>query len=1039
MPSQSSATRTDRSAGPQTILGVAYIPTPERWATRWRPGAARPPIAGRARHALAHAAILRCVAEAEQSTLVGVTQRRRDDGGEPDRDPPPAREQLAPGTKIARYLLLERVGAGAMGQVHAAYDGELDRKVAVKLLRDHHERGASRLLREAQALAKLVHPNVVAVHDVGTHGGRVFVAMEFVEGETLRAWMNRGPHRWREVLRRLLPAGQGLAAAHAAGLVHRDFKPANVLLGRDGRVRVADFGLAMQAGRSRAASADVKTRPPAPSESSSSHSSAAASRADTHRLTRTGAQVGTPAYMAPEQFIAAEVDARADQFAFCVTLYEALYGERPFVGDSRHALMLHVQGGEVREAPRGSGVPKRLRRILLRGLASDPAARWRDMPSLLRELGRDPGRQWRRRAGAAVLAAAASGLTWVAVAETRPQPAPALCTGDEAAIGDAWTDGDRRALLARGELLADRWTVDATARLADRLDRWASDWRDAWLEACRATRIRGEQSDELLARRSLCLERRRRRMASFVELLTTADRELLTRAPSLVVELAELESCSDPAALQPQLAPLDPAKRREVEALTVELDALTARVLVDDRSAGPAVAALADRIAALAWPPVSVEYAFLTARSQLLAGDHEAGEAALDAALVAALAAGDPRTASQVANTLAQEISSRDPESEQLRRLLDIAMALVESAGDDDRLAGNVLTTETNWLRYRGDYQGCAEAAQRAADRYRRAQQPDRPEIGIAGHNLAICLYHLGRFDESFRHAQRSWSLRRDDWGPHHPRLRASLSLLGGLAYARGDEAQATEFLRRSLELSIAVNGRDSLDTADARSNHAVALASQGHYDEAAAGLREALAVRERELGDESSTVARARLNLASVLLRGPDLDEAFALADRGRATLAAALGDEHRDIATAHNIIGQIHIARGDPQAARREQLRALELLRQTIGGEQPLLREVYIELARSELALGRPAAALAWLETADRELEASDEPHPRRLAEDEFLRAQLLIELGDDPLAARQLAERARARLTDESPLSASQRGEIDAWLASLAEAPS
>ncbi len=164
--------------------------------------------------------------------------------------PGPSAEALGRGVAVGRYVVLDRIGAGGMGVVYAAYDPELDRRVALKLLRPDRfggDAGRLRLLREAQALARLTHPNVVAVYDVGTFGDRVFVAMELVEGETLRQWLRaepRSPRPWREVLERFLPAGRGLAAAHAAGLVHRDFKPENVLLGRDGRARVVDFGLA---------------------------------------------------------------------------------------------------------------------------------------------------------------------------------------------------------------------------------------------------------------------------------------------------------------------------------------------------------------------------------------------------------------------------------------------------------------------------------------------------------------------------------------------------------------------------------------------------------------------------------------------------------------------------------------------------------------------------------------------------------------------------------------------------------------------------
>src|SRR5690349_17448959 len=199
--------------------------------------------------------------------------------------PKPPQDLREPGDTVGRFVVLQRLGEGGMGVVYTAYDPELDRKVAIKLLKSAEE-GHARLLREAQAMARLQHPNVIAVHDVGTlPGNRVFVAMELVAGATLRGWLKAAPRAWREVIAIMRQAGVGLAAAHDAGLVHRDFKPDNVLVGDDGRVRVMDFGLA------RLGAAD-------PELSSGSHDTGPLSTP----LTMAGTVVGTPAYMAPELF-----------------------------------------------------------------------------------------------------------------------------------------------------------------------------------------------------------------------------------------------------------------------------------------------------------------------------------------------------------------------------------------------------------------------------------------------------------------------------------------------------------------------------------------------------------------------------------------------------------------------------------------------------------------------------------------------------------------------------------------------------------------
>src|SRR3954463_9477532 len=332
---------------------------------------------------------------------------------------------LARGASIGRYVVLGLVGRGGMGEVYAAYDPELDRKVAVKLLRVKPGNGLSlaegrqRTLREAQAIARLSHPNVVVVYDVGTVEDQVFIAMEFVDGNTVTYWLQSHQRTWQEIVKVFMAAGRGLTAAHDKELVHRDFKPDNVMVGRDGSVRVMDFGLArqvsdkperggpgVQTARSLATvamalEADqglstvvINTAP----EAMDTQEIATHSAAFDTQLTRTGAMMGTPAYMAPEQFLGTATDARTDQFSFCVALYEALYAERPFAGNSMFQLTANVVQGNVKEAPPDANVPPWVRRILLRGLRPNADERFPSMKALLDALEKDPAVAIRRRA-----------------------------------------------------------------------------------------------------------------------------------------------------------------------------------------------------------------------------------------------------------------------------------------------------------------------------------------------------------------------------------------------------------------------------------------------------------------------------------------------------------------------------------------------------------------------------------------------------------------------------------------------------------------
>jgi eukaryotic-like serine/threonine-protein kinase len=340
-----------------------------------------------------------------------------------DDGPPAPRAAIAPGEAIGRYVVQDCIGSGSMGIVYTARDPDLGRKVAVKVLRSDPGAASSqgarlRLQREAQAMAQLSHPNVVAIYDVGVHGDDVFFAMELIKGGTLTEWLRRSPRSWRDVVAAFRRAGAGLAAAHAVGLIHRDFKPDNVLVGDDGRVCVTDFGLARPLA--------LPARVSAPTLATGVVDS----------MTRTGAVVGTPAYMAPEQLEGAAADARADLFSFSVAFYEALYGERPFAASSIPELAAAVARGAIRSAPARTRVPAWLRRIVVRGLRAAPEERPESVAALLAAIDARLARRRRIRIAAlAVAGAGAVALVALWPGESTPRPAPAPASPGAAASG----------------------------------------------------------------------------------------------------------------------------------------------------------------------------------------------------------------------------------------------------------------------------------------------------------------------------------------------------------------------------------------------------------------------------------------------------------------------------------------------------------------------------------------------------------------------------------------------------------------------------
>jgi len=401
------------------------------------------------------------------------------------------------GAKIGRYVVLGWIAQGAMGDVYTAYDPTLDRKVAIKLVRVEggigvgDGEGKSRLLREAQAIAKLSHPNVVIVHDVGSYEDRVFIAMELIAGGTLSYWLHAEPRTWREIVRVFIAAGRGLQHAHEANLVHRDFKPENVMVRVDGEVRVMDFGLVRRID----ALDDTPMReslfadpPPLRDEGPlgttanlvrppSGRAASGGRAAPDAKLTQTGILVGTPAYMAPEQFAGQFIDARSDQFSFCVALYEALFGVRPFSGTTIAALAASVLSGRVKRPPERSQVPAIVWQALRRGLSVKRADRYPSMNELLADLGRHsdpPHRKIPRTETLASAAELASLLETLLQRPVRAKRRTAKASHDEGVVAVYAGDDGTAEALVHFDLQAAGSTAAALTSLPAHLVRDAS-------------------------------------------------------------------------------------------------------------------------------------------------------------------------------------------------------------------------------------------------------------------------------------------------------------------------------------------------------------------------------------------------------------------------------------------------------------------------------------------------------------------------------------------------------------------------------------
>ena len=498
------------------------------------------------------------------------------------------------GAVLGRYQLEHELGAGAMGVVYAAFDPDLERRVAVKVLRvvAPSPEAKDRLLREARAMARLSHSNVVTVHEVGTANGRDFVAMELIRGEPLIDWLRATRRTPDAIIDAFLAAGRGLAAAHAAGIVHRDFKPHNVLRSRDGRIAVTDFGLAREASADLPAALDT-TLPVVMQGSSTASPSPFAT------LTSTGTLLGTPAYMAPEQWRGGTVTPATDQFAYCVALWEALAGERPYRGVSREELR-----GQILQGPVGldaSRLPRRVRGLLYRGLDPDPARRWPSMDALLGQLARVN----RRPVVAAAIAVAVAGLIAVIVALRAAAPPDAACDAPARNLAAVWSPAIAAEVRAK-----------TSAAHAAVLDAAYRGWQATRATACAApSSVRHAQLPCLDG----VLERFDALRAAYVRVPEAP-------AEAIQAQLIDPAICTRPAATEvPRLALRSTAS-------VIEAYELYARSVTDHKPGEPEIAAFIARpgtescarvIATLAFEAASQD----VARKRAMMGDAAAADA----------------------------------------------------------------------------------------------------------------------------------------------------------------------------------------------------------------------------------------------------------------------------------------------------------------------------------------------------------------------------------------------------------------------------
>jgi tetratricopeptide (TPR) repeat protein len=929
------------------------------------------------------------------------------------------------GESLGRYVVLSKLGAGGMGVVYAAYDPELDRKVALKVLLPESSGGSSagtdgspRLVREAQALARLTHPNVITVHDVGTVGGSVFIAMEFVDGVTLTEWLKK-PRRWREVITVALAAGRGIAAAHSVGIVHRDFKPDNVMIGTDDRVRVLDFGLARSAGGSE--------RESDPDEEAQEVLESAPSTLDS-KLTQTGAMMGTPAYMAPEQHLGKKVDERSDQFAFCVSLYEALYGERPFAGESFAALAFQVVQGKVREAPKASKVPGWLRRELLRGLKPKPRDRHASMDVLLRALARDP---WRTRSRIGIGVALLGVFGVLGASLQRASDDPPLCTGAEAHLDGVWDDAARAEIGSAFEATGLPFAASTLETIEDEVSAYAGAWVDAKREACEDTRVRGEQSDEVLTLRNACLDRRLQQVQALVGLWRKADALTVERAIEASQSLSPIADCNDleRLALGVRL-PEDPQIRTEVTELQKSVDAANALYASGKpKQARELLESIRADVEALGYRPLRAEHGLVLA---VLTQDPNERVRLLEEAVWMAEAGRHDRVVvsgwSHLVRAYAFDTNDFEAAGDAVRR----AEAAIERLGGDEEASIRLMVNHGEFLNVAEESERAVELLREARDRRARLSATATPQSLQELMPLANALMELSEYEEPAEFLRAAVPKAKEVLGPNHPWTARILATLGRAQYKTDALEEAERSLTEAIEIFDRAYGPDSRMAASCLNGLALVVEDLGRVDEARDAYRRALSIIEAAMGPRHLNAAKISGNIARLESRLGDSEAAIERQKKVLEIKREIYADENLEIAFTLDNLGQIQFEADHDVESLKSYREAVGLIERIKGPDDDNLvysltgvGQALLELGRAKEARQNSERAMAILRRNEAKLWETTAAWAK------FTYARALWESGGEKERARNIAIEARDEYAKASAYYQTETAKVEAWL--------
>ena len=797
----------------------------------------------------------------------------------------PAAEYTDAGGRLGRYIVIEELGRGGMGRVLRGYDPRLQREVALKVLptRSMSEEGRARMVSEARAMARVSHPNVVAVYDVEDHGDHGLVlAMEYVAGQTLREWLRAETRPWTQIIERFCLAGQALVAAHAEGLLHRDFKPANVLVSSSGEVKVTDFGLAK--------SLDA---PGGLTRTHGSDDDAEDDELTTEGLTRAGTVMGTPRYMSPEQHEGSKLTPSADQYAFCIALWEALAGEPPFSGKDMAAAK--TAGAPVWSS--SNSVPSRVVNAIRRGLEPRSLERWPSMAELIdalsQELTGGRPRRWGALAGLAILATAAGGAA--AVYGTHEGP----CQGAEAQLEGVWDDTTRAAVQSAIANTGASFSSGVWEYIEPRLDDYGSRWVQMHTEACEATNVRRSQSADIMDRRMVCLQRARTQLQATTSLLGRADEETLVKAHELVEQLLPLHPCADVEALLEGTAPPSATEAGAVASASEQL--ARARVAYDAGLVDESEQAIAEAerlLNGVTYGPVRTELLQVRGSTLSSRGKFTEAEAVYREALPNAVRFKQWREVLHLSDSLLYLVSTKLGKPAEAMRYAEYGDGLIDVIGDPLLEAAHRKMLGAA-LHYAGDFAASEAEDRKALEILEARLPPDDLAIARARINLGIVLDESGHPQEAEKQHRAALRVTLDALGPGHPDVAMLRTNLGNALSAQLKLEESLDEHRASLEIYEKAFGPDHPGVAFSHNNIGGSLYKAKRYADAEAEFRLALDLWKKALGPDHPDLALAYNNIAECLLQQDQLAEAEAPFRRSLELIENNLGADHPDAAT--------------------------------------------------------------------------------------------------------------------------------------------